>query len=45
MRRREVITKAVAGELTWIQEAQVLGITAQHMRRIRRGYERCGCRR
>ncbi len=42
MTRREVITKAIAGELNWVQAAQVLGITARHMRRIRRGYERWG---
>jgi transposase len=42
MTRREVVTKAIAGELSWVQAAQVLGITARHMRRIRRGYERWG---
>jgi transposase len=42
MTRREVIMKAIAGELSWMQAAQVLGITARHMRRIRRGYERWG---
>jgi transposase len=42
MTRREVITKAIAGELSWVQAAAVLGITARHMRRMRRGYERWG---
>jgi transposase len=42
MTRREVITKAVARELSWMQAAQVLGITARHMRRIRHKYERWG---
>ena len=42
MTRREVITKAIAGQLSWAQAAAVLGITARHMRRIRRGYERWG---
>lgn len=42
MTRREVITKAIAGDLSWVQAAQVLGITMRHMRRIRRGYERWG---
>lgn len=42
MTRREVITKAIAKQLTWIQAAQVLGITPRHMRRIRRGIERHG---
>jgi len=42
MTRREVITKAIARQLTWIQAAQVLGITARHMRRIRRVIEQYG---
>jgi|SRR5262245_60719235 len=42
MTRREVMTKAIAGQLTWMQAAQVLGITPRHMRRIRRGYLRSG---
>jgi transposase len=42
MTRREVITKAIARQLTWQQAAQVLGITARHMRRIRRVVERHG---
>ena len=40
MTRREVITKALARQLTWIQAAQVLGITPRHMRRVRRVIER-----
>ena len=40
--RREVITKAIAGQLSWAEAAAVLGITARHMRRLRRGYERWG---
>jgi transposase len=40
--RREIITKAIAGQLSWAEAATVLGITARHMRRIRRGYERWG---
>jgi hypothetical protein len=42
MTRREVITKAIARQLTWLQAAQVLGITPRHMRRIRRGLEQHG---
>ena len=42
MTRREVITKAIAGQLSWLEAAAVLGITARHMRRLRRGYERWG---
>ena len=37
MTRREVITKVLARQLTWLQAAQVLGITPRHMRRIRAG--------
>ena len=40
MNRREVITNAIAGDLTSAQAAQVLGITMRHMRGIRRGHER-----
>src|SRR5262249_19299712 len=36
------MTKAIAGRLTWMQAAEVLGITPWHMRRIRRGYLRSG---
>ena len=42
MTRREVITKAIAGELSWVDAAAVLGITARHMRRLRHAYERWG---
>ena len=42
MTRREVITKVLARQLTWLQAAQVLGITPRHMRRVRRVIERSG---
>jgi len=42
MTRREVITKVLARQLTWLQAAQVLGITPRHMRRIRRAIEQYG---
>jgi transposase len=42
MTRREVITKAIAGQLNWTQAAQVLGVSDRHLRRIRRGIERWG---
>ena len=42
MTRREVITKVLARQLTWIQAAQVLGVTPRHLRRIRRHCERWG---
>ena len=36
MTRREVITK----QLSWVQAAEILGISARHMRRLRRKVER-----
>lgn len=39
MTRREVITKAIARQLSWVQAAEILGITPRHMRRIRRAVE------
>jgi hypothetical protein len=42
MTRREVITKVLARQLTWIQAAQVLDITPRHLRRIRQRYQRWG---
>ena len=42
MTRREVITKAIAGQLSWIQVAEVLAITPRQLRRIRRAIEQHG---
>ncbi len=42
MTRREVIMRAIAKEITWIQAAQICGITARQMRRIKRAIERGG---
>jgi transposase len=42
MTRREVITKVLARQLSWIQAAQVLDITPRQLRRIRQRYERWG---
>lgn len=39
---REVIVRAVSGELTWIQAAEILGCTARSIRRLRLRYEQCG---
>jgi transposase len=39
MTRREVITKAIAKQLTWIQASEILNISARHMRRLRRKVE------
>jgi hypothetical protein len=35
MTRREVITKAIAKRLSWIQAAEIIGIKPRQMRRIR----------
>ena len=42
MTRREVVTKALVGQLSWVQAAQVLGVTDRHMRRIRWAVEHHG---
>lgn len=42
MTRREVITKAIAKQLTWLQASEILAISARHMRRVRRKVERWG---
>jgi hypothetical protein len=42
MTRREVIVRAIAKELSWIQAADICGITARQMRRLKRRYERYG---
>ena len=40
--RKEVVVRAIAKELTWIQAAEICGITARQMRRLKRRYERYG---
>lgn len=42
MTRREVIVKAIEGAMTWLQAADILGITPRHMRRLKERYERFG---
>jgi transposase len=42
MTRREVITKAIDGQLSWVAAADILAITPRQMRRIRRAIERGG---
>ena len=42
MTRREVMTKAIARQLTWMQAAQVLGITPRHLGRIRQRHQPWG---
>ncbi len=42
MTRREVIIKAIDGQLSWVAAADIIGVTARQMRRIRRAIERFG---
>jgi len=39
MTRREVIVKAIDGQITWIAAAQIIGVTDRQMRRIKRRCE------
>jgi hypothetical protein len=42
MTRREVISKAITVQLSWVQASPILGISARHMRRLRRKVEGWG---
>jgi transposase len=42
MTRQEVILRAYAKKLTWIQAAEILGISCRHLRRIKQKYEEFG---
>lgn len=42
MTRNEVIVKAIAGELSWIQAAQICGVSARQMRRLKRRWDQWG---
>jgi transposase len=42
MTRKEVILKAIQKNISWIQAADILGITARHMRRLKVRYEAYG---
>jgi transposase len=42
MTRKEVVVKAMTREITWIQAADILGITARHMRRLKKRWETHG---
>lgn len=44
MMRQEVILRAYAKELTWIQAAEILGCSARHIRRLKTAFEKCGIR-
>jgi len=42
MTRREVMVRAIAKEITWIQAAWICGITDRHMRRLKARYQARG---
>jgi transposase len=42
MKIKEVLTRAMSGQITWIQAAEIIGITDRSMRRWRRRLERDG---
>ena len=42
MTRQQIILRAMSGEITWIQAADILQMSARHLRRIREKYEEHG---
>ncbi len=42
MTRKDVILKAIEGKLSWLQAADILGITPRHIRRLKKSYEQGG---
>ena len=40
--RKEVVLKAIEQKISWIQAADILGITARQMRRVKVRYEKYG---
>ena len=44
MTRQEVIKKAVEGSINWVQAADILRVSARHLRRLRQRYEQSGYR-
>ena len=42
MKVQEVILRALSGEITWVQAADILGRSPRTMRRLRWGYQRYG---
>jgi len=42
MTKNEVIVKALEGELTWLQAADILGVSVRQVRRMRRRFEQYG---
>jgi len=42
VRRNEVIVWARAGDLSWVQAADICGLSVRQMRRLKRRYEESG---
>jgi hypothetical protein len=42
MTRKEIILKAINRQISWVQAADILGITPRHMRRLKTSFERYG---
>jgi transposase len=42
MTRQEIILRAYAKKISWIEAAEVLGMSCRHLRRLRSGYEKWG---
>src|SRR5438445_4739916 len=42
MRREEVILRAYAKKISWIEAAGILGMSCRHLRRVREAYEKWG---
>lgn len=42
MTRKEIVLRAINKQITWIQAADILGISARHMRRLKTRYEKGG---
>lgn len=42
MKRQEIILRAYAGKITWIEAAEILGMSCRHLRRLRTSFEEHG---
>ena len=43
MKVQDVILRALSGRQSWLQVADVLGVSARTVRRLRLRYEKVGC--
>ncbi len=42
MKREEIILRAYAKKISWIQAAEILGMSCRHLRRVREAYDKVG---